>query len=52
MLLLYERDQSMINVIDEICPYSRYYGDMFTSSVRLHDDEEDYAAMKVLFNAS
>jgi len=28
-----------------------YYGDMLSTSLRLHDGEEDYAAILVLFNA-
>lgn len=41
----------MDNIIDEIWQYSRYYGDMIVTSLRLHDEEEDYAAISVLFNA-
>lgn len=37
-------------MIDEIWQYSRYYGDMLFTALRLHDDEEDYAAILVLFN--
>lgn len=38
-------------MIDEIWQYSHYYGDMLFTALRLHDDEEDYAAILVLFNA-
>jgi hypothetical protein len=38
-------------MIDEIWQYSRYYGDMLFTALRLHDEEEDYAAILVLFNA-
>lgn len=41
----------MLTQIDDIWQYSRYYGDMIATSVRLHDNEEDYAAMMILFNA-
>lgn len=41
----------MLTQIDDIWKYSRYYGDMIAASVRLHDNEEDYAAMMILFNA-
>lgn len=40
-----------INEINEIWLYSKYYGDMVATSLRLHDQEEDYAALLVLFNA-
>lgn len=38
-------------LIDEIWQYSHYYGDMLFTSLRLHENEEDYAAILVLFNA-
>jgi hypothetical protein len=38
-------------LIDEVWQYSHYYGDMLFTSLRLHDNEEDYAAILVLFNA-
>jgi hypothetical protein len=38
-------------LIDDIWQYSHYYGDMLFTSLRLHDNEEDYAAILVLFNA-
>ncbi len=41
----------MYNMIDEIWRYSSYYGDMLSTALRLHDEEEDYAAILVLFNA-
>lgn len=41
----------MINAIDNIWQYSRYYGDMVATNIRLYDNEEDYAAMMILFNA-
>lgn len=40
----------MIELLDKIWQYSRYYGDMLFTSIRLHDNEEDYAAILVLFN--
>lgn len=40
----------MGELIDKIWQYSRYYGDMLFTSLRLHDNEEDYAAILVLFN--
>lgn len=40
----------MNEMIDEIWQYSHYYGDMLFTALRLHDDEEDYAAILVLFN--
>lgn len=41
----------MNDMIDGVWQYSRHYGDMLSTSLRLHDDEEDYAAILVLFNA-
>lgn len=41
----------MNEMIDEIWQYSHYYGDMLFTALRLHNDEEDYAAILVLFNA-
>lgn len=41
----------MNKLIDDIWQYSHYYGDMLFTSLRLHDNEEDYAAILVLFNA-
>jgi hypothetical protein len=40
----------MNDMIDGIWQYSRYYGDMIFTALRLHNDEEDYAAMLILFN--
>lgn len=40
----------MNEMIDEIWQYSHYYGDMLSTALRLHDNEEDYAAILVLFN--
>jgi hypothetical protein len=34
----------MNNMIYGIWLYSRYYGDMLSTALRLYDDEEDYAA--------
>lgn len=41
----------MNKMMQEIWQYSRYYGDMLYTALRLHDNEEDYAATLVLFNA-
>lgn len=41
----------MNNMLDGIWRHSRYYGDMLSTALRLHDYEEDYAAILVLFNA-
>ncbi len=41
----------MINNIDIIWGYSHYYGDMIATVMRLHEEEEDYAAILILFNA-
>lgn len=41
----------MINDIDIIWGYSRCYGDMIATVVKLHEEEEDYAAILILFNA-
>lgn len=41
----------MISEIDRIWEYSNYYGDMVATAKRLHDAEENYAAIMILFNA-
>lgn len=41
----------MINEIDVIWQHSRYYGDMVATSLRLHNEGENYAALMILFNA-
>src|SRR5699024_5937534 len=41
----------MNKMMQEIWQYSRYYGDMLYTALRLHDNEEEYAATLVLYNA-
>ena len=38
--------------IDYIWLYSRYYGNMVSTAQRLYDDEEGYAAVVILLNAT
>ena len=38
--------------IDSIWLYSRYYGNMVSTAQRLYDDEEGYAAVVILLNAT
>lgn len=36
--------------VEIVRQYSQYYEDMIAISARLHNDNEDYAAMLILFN--
>lgn len=38
--------------IEHIWQYSRYYGNMVSTAQRLYDNEEGYAALVILFNAT
>ena len=40
------------NKLNSIWHYSHYYGDMLFSAKRLYDNEEPYAAVMILFNAT
>lgn len=41
----------MIKSIDKIWMHSHYYGDMVSTTIRLHQTGEDYAAVMILFNS-
>lgn len=37
-------------ICDKIWLYSKYYGDMVATAIRLKDEGESYASLLVLFN--
>jgi len=39
-------------MLEYIWQYSKYYGDMLATTKRLYDDEEYYASIMILFNAT
>lgn len=43
---------TLIDKIEQICLYSRYYGNMVSTAQRLYDNEEGYAVVVILFNAT
>ncbi len=43
---------TLIEKIDYIWLYSRYYGNMVSTAQRLYDSEEGYAAVVILLNAT
>ena len=45
-------DMCTHNKLNSIWHYSHYYGDMLFSAKRLYDNEEPYAAVMILFNAT
>lgn len=39
-------------MLEYIWQYSKYYGDMLATTKRLYDDEEYYASIMIMFNAT